>query len=245
MSLIHQALKKIEFRRPGYSGVDLRRPAGGVQRTEIRVLAGGLLVMLIGLAILAAYTYRLFDLRTEPIEAELDALKSSVSAPPVRPGELASDHNQKGIGLFEEGRLNEARAEFEAALTFDPENAVNLNNAGLAAFAMGDLETAEGYFRAALALRPDYPEAFNNYGGVFEARGDLKKALEHYSQAVRSSPSYADAQLNMAIACEKMGDYREALEHYEAYLGLTGPGAGEVRKKAARIKSFLTTVKKG
>jgi Flp pilus assembly protein TadD len=64
--------------------------------------------------------------------------------------------------LLEMDRLDEAIAEFRAALKIDPKSARTLNNLGIALGSQGRMDEAIEQFRQALALQPDSEDARRN-----------------------------------------------------------------------------------
>ncbi len=93
-----------------------------------------------------------------------------------------------GQVLFGLGRADEARAQFERALAFDPEHAGALN--GLGALALDvDARAAEGYFRRALELAPAYLDAANNLGVALERQGRQAEARAAYARARALRPA--------------------------------------------------------
>jgi len=131
-------------------------------------------------------------------------------------------HNNLGNVLAETpGRLNEAIAQFQAALKLRPDYALAHNNLGKAwAKVPGRLEEAMAQYREALQLRPDFAEAHNNLGNALaELPGRLNEAIAEFQEAVRLQPDFAEAYNNLGNAWAKVpgrlgdaiGQYQEAL----------------------------------
>ena len=72
---------------------------------------------------------------------------------PQQPGHM-SGHIVYGQALFETGRLDEARAVFETALTLDPENLIALRHLGDIANGSGDSAAARGWYQRVLEADP-------------------------------------------------------------------------------------------
>jgi tetratricopeptide (TPR) repeat protein len=86
----------------------------------------------------------------EAIEHFEQALELSVEE---RPGV----HLSLGWALQEEGRLDEARSQFETALKIQPDSAAAYLNLGGLAEEQGRLDEAETAFRTALRIQPNFP----------------------------------------------------------------------------------------
>jgi tetratricopeptide (TPR) repeat protein len=72
---------------------------------------------------------------------------------PQQPGHM-SGHIVYGQALFDLGRLEEARAVFETALTLDPENLIALRHLGDIARSHGDLDLARRWYQRVLEADP-------------------------------------------------------------------------------------------
>jgi tetratricopeptide (TPR) repeat protein len=72
----------------------------------------------------------------------------------LRPGNGVGDHIVLGRAYLADGRLNEARGEFEAALALDRENVVALKALAGILSHQGDHEQAAGYYRAVCRIDP-------------------------------------------------------------------------------------------
>lgn len=71
-----------------------------------------------------------------------------------RPGHGVGDHIVLGRAYLADGRLNEARAELDAALTLDRENVVALKALAGILSHLGDHDRAAGYYRAVCRIDP-------------------------------------------------------------------------------------------
>ncbi len=72
----------------------------------------------------------------------------------TRPGHGVGDHIVLGRAYLADGRLNEARAELDAALTLDRENVVALKALAGILSHQGDHDRAAGYYRAVCRIDP-------------------------------------------------------------------------------------------
>jgi hypothetical protein len=73
-------------------------------------------------------------------------------------------HNNLGLALVEQGRLDEAIAQYLRALELKPLNPRALNNLGIALAKQGKLEEARECFTRALAIDPEHHLARRNLG---------------------------------------------------------------------------------
>lgn len=75
---------------------------------------------------------------------------------------------EKGELLFADGRIDEAKAVFEAILKDHPLNYEVLNNLGVIYYNSGDIQKAETYFLSTLAVKEDYLDALVNLANLYQ-----------------------------------------------------------------------------
>jgi cytochrome c-type biogenesis protein CcmH/NrfG len=109
-------------------------------------------------------------------------------------------HNNLGKVLLEEGRLSEAREQFEETLLIYPDNAPAHNNLGNVLRETGRLSEAIEQYRQALQIKPDYVEAHNNLGSALGQTGRMAEAREQFEDALRINPDFTAARNNLARA---------------------------------------------
>ena len=127
-------------------------------------------------------------------------------------------HNNLGIVLINQGRLDDAIRHFSEALRMNPGNAGTLNNLGMALRNQGKINEAIKHFSEALRINPEYAEVHNRLGFALAKHGKMEEAINHFSEALRISPEYAGAHNNMGYALERQGRTEEAIDHYSQAL---------------------------
>ena len=132
----------------------------------------------------------------------------------------AEAHDNLGLALAAQGKLDQAIAQYAEALRLKPDLAGAHNNLGLALAAQGKLDEAIGHYTEALRLKPDYAEAHNSLGLALTAQGKTDEARAQYAEAVRLKPDYAEAHNNLGLALAKQGKLDEAIAHYTEALRL-------------------------
>ncbi|MBI1911488.1 MAG: tetratricopeptide repeat protein [Deltaproteobacteria bacterium] len=245
MSLIHQALKKLEGDEPGHSP-SANQATMVASRTIAanRYLAASALTLLV-LAVSATFSYKFISSRGEKTSMQAPAAVLPAATVQDKKPELkkesALERNEQGIIFYRSGHFIKAREEFKAALAVNSQDAVLQNNFGLASMALGNDFEAEEAFKKALELNPNYPEALNNYGGLLDKRGEYIKAIEYFQRALKLRPEYSEARLNMAISLEKLNRANSALKQYEEFLKSSADNVlnEEVRKKVLKLKPAL------
>jgi len=108
--------------------------------------------------------------------------------PPVAAADTTSptarEHNNRGALLHLEGKLDEARGAYEAALAADPNNATATNNLGYLLAQQGRLEEAIEYYQRALELDPHKSTTFANLGIAQAALGQTATGIAALEKAV-------------------------------------------------------------
>jgi tetratricopeptide (TPR) repeat protein len=121
------------------------------------------------------------------------------------------------------GRLNDAIAQYEAALRLQPDYADAHHNLGLALSKIpARLNDAITQYEAALRLKPDSAETRNNLGNALsQTPGRLNDAIAQYEEALRLQPDSADAHNNLGNAVSQLpGRLNDAIAQYEEALRL-------------------------
>lgn len=173
-----------------------------------------------------------------------DASKAGAKASVVRvvsPEERkALAHNERGLGHFEKGKIEQAVKEYNEAIRAYPNLAAAHNNLGSAHFAAGRFEEAAASFQRAAELEPAYGQAHFNLalaqlklGREREAdaalraavrayyisgdeqfrAGRLKEAEESYRGMLQIDPGYVPALLRLGLVCNTARRFGEAAGH--------------------------------
>jgi tetratricopeptide (TPR) repeat protein len=141
-------------------------------------------------------------------------------------------YNNLGLAYYEDGRVDEAIAQYEKSLGFDPSNAEALNNLGNALRKKGNLDEAIARYQKALEIKPDFSEADNNLGNAFLQKGDVDEAIVHYERAAKIRPDFATFQWNLGKALFAKRKYKESIAPFEAALRVT-PNSAEAHGNLA------------
>ncbi len=123
-------------------------------------------------------------------------------------------HNNWGIDLAAQGRLDEAAAHYRAALEANPRLAEAMLGLGAVLDTQGRTDEALRQYFAAVEAKPDFAEAHNNLSSIYVKRDDAQLALRHASEAVRLRPNYAEAHYNLGNALNLQGKLAEAAVEY-------------------------------
>ncbi len=119
-------------------------------------------------------------------------------------------HNNLGIHLMDQGRLDEAAGHFQASIRAKPGQPQALFNLGTLYSKAGRTADAIGQYRAALALDADYAKAHANLGEALARAGRLEEACASYEAALKLEPDNVVVLNNLGNALLKRGLAAEA-----------------------------------
>ncbi len=131
------------------------------------------------------------------LDEALQVFIRAVEINPRTPGGISA--NQKlpllqGSALALQGRIKEALAIFEKALTFSREKAAIYFNIGKIHLELSDLQKAEKAFRQTISENPRHQKAYIHLGSMSEQSGDLEKAVIFYEKAVEVNADSPDGK---------------------------------------------------
>ena len=107
-------------------------------------------------------------------------------------------HCNLGIVLREEGKMDEAIAQFEAALHINYNDADSHNNLGTVLRRKGRVDEAIAQYQIALQMNPALGEAHYNLAIALTQKGRTGKAISQYEEAARIDPANASFKNNLA-----------------------------------------------
>ena len=129
-------------------------------------------------------------------------------------------HRLRGVRAQQEGRLDEAIADFETALADAPGDFAILSALGLCLARNGRLADALARLDTAVAINPAFAPAHYNRGWTLENMGDLAAARDAYGRAVAIDPRHAQAIGQLAVIAGRAADWSQARRLAEQALNL-------------------------
>jgi hypothetical protein len=127
---------------------------------------------------------------------------------------------QQAAGLFNAGRLDEARSAALAIVAAQPAHFLALHLLGAIAVRANRPDEAIGYETRALALKPGDPEALCNRGIAFRALDRIEEALADYEAVLAARPAFAAAHGLKGVALAALNRHEEAIASYSKALSL-------------------------
>jgi Tfp pilus assembly protein PilF/glycosyltransferase involved in cell wall biosynthesis len=123
-------------------------------------------------------------------------------------------HYDLGAQYFEMNRLAEAKAEFEKALSCDPQYYRALCDLGLIYAKDEKYAQARELLDKTIVIKPEYISAHVNLGIVYEGLGDLQKAKESFESALRLDPANSEALKNCGLIRFYQQEFEEAYRYF-------------------------------
>jgi Flp pilus assembly protein TadD len=123
----------------------------------------------------------------------------------------STTHFNLGLELQNQGRTEEATAQYREALALMPGNADAHSNLAALLAAAGRPDEAMGHLREALRANPDLAQAHNNVGMILAASGSPAEAVKAFRRAVELDPLDATACYNLATALAQSGRAEDAI----------------------------------
>ncbi|MBV9673585.1 MAG: tetratricopeptide repeat protein [Verrucomicrobia bacterium] len=117
----------------------------------------------------------------------------------------AKEAAEKGIILFRNDKLEEAKAQFKKMTELAPNHPMGWVNLGSAEYQLGDFGAAERDLRKAIGLDLTAQQAWLTLGMIEYQTGDLDGGLAALSQAVYLQPNDAKAHLFLGVLIRKKG----------------------------------------
>ena len=145
-----------------------------------------------------------------------------------------------GSALLLEGRVDDARAQYEQALAANPDYGVARNNLGVLLLRQGKVEEALAQVERAVAIDPNDFEARSNLGNALLAKGQVDQAIAQYEKALTLNPDYKFVYFNLGNARFAKGQVDEAMVQYEKAVAID-PGYAEAHNNLGI--AFLRTAR--
>jgi tetratricopeptide (TPR) repeat protein len=118
-------------------------------------------------------------------------------------------HQGLAKALEQQGKIEEARWEYEEAARCDP-GAVAFNAVGVFLAKHGWPDEALQYFAEALEWYPNQPRAHFNMGYILLEQGHVEEARRHLEAATDLEPANAGSHYYLGLALERQGEFRQA-----------------------------------
>jgi protein O-mannosyl-transferase len=124
-------------------------------------------------------------------------------------------HWALGTAMMDQDRIEEAIAQYKAAIRVNPTSSDAHNNLGIALRRLGRIDEAVAEYQAAIKAKQGDAQARNNLGVVLEQAGRRDEAIAQYEAAIKTRPDFVEPRLNLGTILESLGRKEEALAHFQ------------------------------
>ncbi|HXW23410.1 MAG TPA: tetratricopeptide repeat protein, partial [Xanthobacteraceae bacterium] len=149
-------------------------------------------------------------------DAAIDFLRKAIGCDP----RLAPAHNDLGIFLQSQGRLEDAEACYRQAIDLNDKFAEAMSNLGAVLAARGRIDDATAWYGHAVAADPQLAPAHNNLGAALARLDRPDEAEALHRRAIALKPDFVDGHYNLGVALQDQGRFEEALASYDKAVAL-------------------------
>jgi tetratricopeptide (TPR) repeat protein len=143
----------------------------------------------------------------------------------------------------DQGRIEEALADYDAALKLKPDGALYNSRAKLY-FNQQKYDRALEDYNRAIALDSTEGEYFINRGAVFALSNNLPMALNDFNKGLEVRPDHANGYKNRSLIYQSFGQWDKALSDIEIYLNMH-PEDADLWYEKGRIKNIMNKPSEG
>lgn len=138
-------------------------------------------------------------------------------------------HYNLGVILHEQGKREEATAEYCKAIVLDPKYALAHNNLGRVLYEQGKRGEATAEFRKAIELDPKLAMAHNNLGNMQLDVGKREEAAAEYRKAIELDAALGRPHAGLGLALFQQQRFSEARQSFQRSMDLL-PSQDPLRK---------------
>lgn len=167
------------------------------------------------------------------------------SGPVQPPGPVRGNHGPppgsaraRAMALARAGRMSEALAAFDAALSAAPEDAELHGQRGLVLKELGRFEEAAAAFGRAAVIRPSLTMAIANRGSALLVLRRFEEALACFEQVLQRDARSVEALNNRGSALFEMRRFEESLASHEAALALRPGHASALNNRGNALREL-------
>ena len=184
MSYINEALKKAqELKDSGYTKYPRGPESVNNDSRRLGIRAFIISASVVILVFLVFFGYKWLDFSHEGGKATTPAGDTGQSEAKDKSLDRKTLYD-KAMGLYNAGRLEEAKKVYEAVVALDPGYIEALNNLGIIYIHEKDFDTAKQTLEKAVRLKPAYVESYYNLACLYSIKGDIDQGLRYLEKAI-------------------------------------------------------------
>jgi len=120
----------------------------------------------------------------------------------------------KGIDYSQQGKYDEAIAEFNKVIETTPNSAAAYYNRGVIYDRRGNLNLAIADYSKCIEINPDSADAYYNRGFAYYKKNKFDLAISDFNNAIKIRPNSPDAYYGRGLVYSKKSNLNQALSDY-------------------------------
>lgn len=175
---------------------------------------------------------------TLSVDARTDALLGLAEEYPKDPEVFFA----LGNAYYDQAIPDDARANYEKALSLDPKMVKARVNLAMLTAESGEPDSARMALDEIVRQYPTDSTALTDLGLIYFNQKDYDTAVKYYTRAIAADPRNAEAHYNLGVAFAQTGLLLEALREWRIVLELTSEGDTAQRAQLGieRVEASLT-----
>jgi len=141
-------------------------------------------------------------------------------------------HNNLGLALVAEGKIDEAIGHYNEALRIKPRDPQSLNNRGIAFSKIDQHQNAIRDYNKVISINPNIADAYYNRGLAYTNTGQYQQAIADYNKSISLNPDYVEVYNNRGFIYLKFGQYQRAIDDYNEVIRLMPNHANAYNNRA-------------
>jgi tetratricopeptide (TPR) repeat protein len=166
-------------------------------------------VAIVSVSLLVVASLGMLTWRQAATYADIETLWRTTLA---RNPECWMAHTNLGLVLLQEGKIDDAIAQYRSALRMQPDSWDAEYNLGTALVEKGQVDEALPHCEKAVALRPTDPDAQVSLGNALLQKGLIDEAISHYQKAMMLRPDHFLARYSLGHALLEKGELDGAIQ---------------------------------
>ncbi len=152
-------------------------------------------------------------------------------------------HGSLGRAFLEQGMLEEAIAEFRAAVRLMPDHFKAYYNLGVVYDRQNDAEQALPHYQTSIQINPGFADAHFNLANLYHKNGFTAAAIEHYRTVIKLTPEDIEARNNLGVAYATLGNLDQAIAAWDGVLKID-PANISAKENIGKARMLLNAQQK-
>jgi len=145
-------------------------------------------------------------------ESSITVFKHAIRVTDKKYPSFSVVHNNLGIPLVAEGKIEEAISHYKMAIKIKPDLAKAHYNLGIALVAEGKKEEAISHYKMAIKIKPDYAETYINLSAAYLNKKNFKLSLKTLNTLESINPNHPLLHYNFSCYYALLGNIPKGID---------------------------------